>query len=337
MDKKENVSLKSYNTFHVDVKASEFIEIYSEEELIELCRHHLRGRNYFILGGGSNILLLNDLELVVKISIPGISIINEDDSAVYIRIGAGVNWDEVVTYSLDRNLGGIENLVLIPGTTGAAPMQNIGAYGQELKDTFHWLQAVDINEASSRSFSKEECRFGYRSSIFKQELKDKYIITSVTLRLRKDPLPEVSYSSVKAIIVKEALKEYSIHDISRIIADIRRSKLPDPAVTGNAGSFFKNPEVDQEVYEKIKEQYPAIAAFRSENEKIKIAAGWLIEASGWKGKREGDAGSHKDQALVIVNYGGASGKDILNFTGKVKTTVYEKFGILLEEEVNLVK
>jgi UDP-N-acetylmuramate dehydrogenase len=337
MDIKENISLRPYNTFHIDVKASEFIEVYSEEELLELCTSILRGRKYLILGGGSNILLLNDIELAVKISIPGITIIDEDSASAYIRIGAGVEWNEVVKYAVERNLGGIENLVLIPGTTGAAPMQNIGAYGQELKSTFVSLQAVDVEKCILRRFNKDECRFGYRSSIFKNELKDKYIITSVTLRLDKNPQPDLSYKIVKDMAEKDGLTNLTIKDVSSVIASIRKSKLPDPAQLGNAGSFFKNPEVDAEVFDIIKKEYPSAAGFKSENNKMKIAAAWLIENAGWKGKREGDAGSHKDQALVMVNYGNASGADILEFTGKIKTSVNQKFGILLEEEVNIIR
>jgi UDP-N-acetylmuramate dehydrogenase len=337
MQLKENYSLKYYNTFHIDVKASTFIEIFSEEELKEICSIYLNREEYLVIGGGSNILLLNNLPLVLKISIPAIEIVSEDDQHSFIKTGAGVNWNDVVAFSLNNNLGGIENLVLIPGTAGAAPMQNIGAYGQELKDTFHSLNAVEVNTCSLKSFSKDECRFGYRSSIFKHEFKSKYIITSVTLRLNKNPVPEVSYSSVKAILEKEAVRNYTIKDVSRIIADIRNSKLPDPNVLGNAGSFFKNPEVGFEVFEKIKKEYPSIPAFNSGNNKIKLAAGWLIEQCGWKGKREGEAGAHKDQALVLVNYGSASGADILRLSEKIKTSVYNKFGILLEEEVNIIK
>jgi UDP-N-acetylmuramate dehydrogenase len=337
MDIKEDYSLKNYNTFRIDAKAAKFIEVFTEDELPEICQTFLKGKEYLILGGGSNILLLNNIQLVLKISIPGIKIIEENDSSVLMEIGAGVTWNDVVGYAVERNYGGIENLVLIPGTTGAAPIQNIGAYGQELKDSFHSLKALNVETCSTRTFSKEECRFGYRSSIFKQELKNKYIITSVVLKLSKNPIPEVSYNSVKAILEKEALKEYSISDISRIIADIRTSKLPDPSVIGNAGSFFKNPEVDKPVYSKLKEKYPMIPAFTSDNDRVKIAAGWLIEQCGWKGKREGDAGSHKDQALVIVNYGSASGAEILKFTEQIRISVYDKFGILLEEEVNIIK
>jgi UDP-N-acetylmuramate dehydrogenase len=337
MQLKENYSLKYYNTFHIDVKASTLIDIFSEEELKQSCSKYLKGEEYLVLGGGSNILLLNDIPLVIKISIPGIEVTSEDDHHTLIRIGAGVNWNDVVSYSLERTLGGIENLVLIPGTAGAAPMQNIGAYGQELKDTFHSLNAVEVDTCRFRNFSKDECSFGYRSSIFKHELKHKYIITSVTLKLNKNPVPDASYSSVKALLDKEGIKDYTIKDVSRIIAGIRNSKLPDPNVTGNAGSFFKNPEVGHDAFEKIKIKYPSVPAFKSENNKVKLAAGWLIEQCGWKGKREGDTGAHKDQALVLVNYGSATGNDILSLSEKIKTSVYNKFGILLEEEVNIIK
>lgn len=334
---KENISLKNYNTFHLDVTAGKFIEVFSEEELIQFCGSSLKSPGFLVLGGGSNILLMRDQDIVLKISIYGIDQVEEKEEYVYIRAGAGVIWNELVNYSVEKNLGGIENLILIPGTVGAAPMQNIGAYGQELKDTFHSLNALHLDNCKVRTFLKNDCNFGYRTSIFKNELKNQIIISSVTLKLKKNPFPDLSYSSVKELIEKEnLLGKATIRDVSRIITRIRKSKLPDPDVIGNAGSFFKNPEIDLPDYEILKERYPTIPAFKTTGNRMKIAAGWLIEQCGWKGKREKDTGSHKDQALVLVNYDSANGRDILDFSIKIKNSVYEKFGITLEEEVNII-
>jgi UDP-N-acetylmuramate dehydrogenase len=334
---KENFSLKNYNTFHLDVTAGKFVEVFSEDELIQFCGSSLKSRGCLVLGGGSNILLMNDQEIVLKISIYGIEQVDENEDYVYIRVGAGVVWNELVNYSVERNLGGIENLILIPGTVGAAPIQNIGAYGQELKDTFHSLNALHLDECKISTFMKNDCNFGYRTSIFKNELKNRAIISSITLKLKKNPSPNLSYSSVKELLEKEnLLDKATVKDVSRIITKIRKSKLPDPEVIGNAGSFFKNPEINMQDYEILKERYPTIPAFKTFGDGVKIAAGWLIEQCGWKGKREGDTGSHKDQALVLVNYGLATGRDILDFSTRIKNSVFEKFGITLEEEVNIV-
>jgi UDP-N-acetylmuramate dehydrogenase len=335
MLEKENYSLKRHNTFHIDVLAEKYIEIFTEEELLEVCRSYSEG--FFLLGGGSNILLMNDLNLVVRNSIQGIRRTDEDSDHVYVTIGAGVTWNDAVDYAVERNLGGIENLILIPGTTGAAPIQNIGAYGQELKDTFHSLNAVFIKSCIKKTFFRDDCRFGYRNSIFKQELKGEVVITSVTLKLKKNPVPEISYSSVKNIIEKDDVDDVTIQRVSGVIADIRRSKLPDPDVIGNAGSFFKNPEIDESHFIKLKEIFPDIVSFKGQDKKVKLAAGWLIEKCGWKGVREGETGSHKDQALVLVNYGNAKGLEIIEFARKIKHSVTEKFGVELEEEVNIIR
>ncbi len=332
---KENFPLTDYNTFHIKVLAEEFIEVFSEEELSQALIQ-LRGKEFFVLGGGSNILLTSNIRTVVKISVPGIKITDEDENYAYLSAGAGVIWNELVTYSLDRNFGGIENLVLIPGTVGAAPIQNIGAYGQELKDSFHSLNAVEIHSGAVKTFDNRSCAFGYRTSVFKSALKNKFIISSVTVKLNKNPRPNLEYAPVKAAAGKEGLTSISIADVSRIIAGIRRSKLPDPAVTGNAGSFFKNPEIGSGQFEKLKTSYPAITGFRSADDKVKISAGWLIEQCGWKGKRVGDTGIHDRQALVIVNYGNASGSDILGLAEKIKKSVFDKFEISLEAEVNII-
>lgn len=332
---KEDFPLTENNTFHIKVKARKFIEVFSEDDLVESLSI-LKDQNFLVLGGGSNILLMNDLDSVLKISIPGINIIDEDEEFVYVESGAGVIWNDLVNFTLEKNLGGIENLALIPGTVGAAPIQNIGAYGVEIKDTFHSLNAVKRITGELKKFDKNSCGFGYRTSVFKTVFKNEFIITSIILKLKKDPVPNISYSSVITVIENEELKEYTIQDVSRIISDIRKSKLPDPSKIGNAGSFFKNPEVEIAFFEKLKENYPDISAYKSSRDKVKISAGWLIENTGWKGKKEGETGTYSKQALVLVNYGNASGQDILKFATGIKKFVYEKFGVHLEEEVNII-
>jgi len=332
---KEDFPLTGSNTFHIKVNAKKFIEVFSVDDLSQALSL-FKDKKFLVLGGGSNILLMNDIDSVIKISIPGINIIDEDKEFVYVESGAGVVWNDLVNFTLEKNLGGIENLALIPGTVGAAPIQNIGAYGVELKDSFHSLNAVKINSRQLKKFDKNSCGFGYRTSVFKTVFKNEYIITSIILKLKKNPVPNISYSSVMTIIEKEELEEYTIQDVSRIISDIRKSKLPDPSEIGNAGSFFKNPEVEVKFYEKLKEEYPDISAYKSSADKMKISAGWLIENCGWKGKRKGETGTYYKQALVLVNYGNASGGDILDFAAVIKKSVYDKFGIHLEEEVNII-
>jgi UDP-N-acetylmuramate dehydrogenase len=290
-----------------------------------------------ILGGGSNILFSKNFRgLIIKISIPGIKILEENNSSVLIESGAGVIWNDLIQFCIKKNLGGIENLSLIPGTVGAAPMQNIGAYGTEIRETFHSLSGVYIDDGSSESFNNSECDFGYRNSIFKNKLKNKFIITYVRLKVNKHPVLNLSYGSVKSELEKLSLEEYSIKDVSKIISKIRLSKLPDPAKIGNAGSFFKNPEIPSKQFELLKISFPDIVGYRLNDEKIKVAAGWLIEKCGWKGKRRGNTGVHEKQALVIVNYGNATGKEIVELANDIKDSVKDKFGIELEEEVNIV-
>ena len=336
MTVRENISLKKYNTFGVDVKADFFVEVSEVQILLDIINSsEIKNLPKLILGGGSNILFTDDFHgMVMKLSIPGISIVEEDKSTVLVEAGAGVNWHNLVQFCVDRNFGGIENLSLIPGTVGAAPIQNIGAYGQELKDVFDSLTGFYLEDGTTRTFSKHECNYGYRVSIFKRELKGKFIITNVRLRLNKDPVFNLSYGTVKNEVDKLNLKEITVKDISKVICDIRKSKLPDPALIGNAGSFFKNPEVSFEKFSELQKDFPDVSGYRQENS-VKLAAGWLIEKCGWKGKRIGNTGSHSKQALVLVNYGGANGNEIHQLSQDIKNSVFEKFGILLSEEVNI--
>jgi UDP-N-acetylmuramate dehydrogenase len=334
----KNHSLKKLNTFGVDVNAKLFSEVFSEDELIDLLSDKEINRNRkLILGSGSNILFTKDFDgMVIKLSATNIQIVEEDADFVLVEAGAGVIWDELVNFCVERNFGGIENLTLIPGTVGAAPIQNIGAYGQELADTFDSLNGIFINSGKKNTFKKSECRFSYRSSIFKEELKNEFVITSVRLKLSKIPKPNTNYKILSDYLSKKRISNPSIKDISSAVKEIRGSKLPDPVKVGNAGSFFKNPVVSEDLFQKIKSEYSDIASFTSESGKMKISAGWLIEKSGWKGKRVGDAGTSQDHALVICNFGNATGAEILEFAMRIKEEVLNKFGIILEEEVNIL-
>ncbi|MBK9099590.1 MAG: UDP-N-acetylmuramate dehydrogenase [bacterium] len=334
----KNHSLKNLNTFGVDVKAKLFAEVYSEDELIDLLiDEKINREKKLILGSGSNILFTKDFDgLVIKLSSVNINIIEENTDSVLVEADAGVIWDDLVKFCVERNFSGIENLTLIPGTVGAAPIQNIGAYDQELADTFDSLNGVFINSGKKKTFTKNECSFSYRSSIFKYELKNEFVITSVRLKLSKIPTPNTNYKALSDYLSKKKIINPSIKDISNAVAEIRRSKLPDPAKVGNAGSFFKNPVVSEDLFQKIKSEYPDIASFPSKTGKMKISAGWLIEKSGWKGKRVGDVGTSPDHALIICNFGNATGAEILEFAMRIKEEVSNKFGIILEEEVNIL-
>jgi UDP-N-acetylmuramate dehydrogenase len=338
MEIAQNYSLKNLNTFGIDAEAKAFVNASDEDELFEiLSAEELKSYPKFILGGGSNILLTKDFNgLVIKISVPGLEIIEEDDHNVIIEAGAGVTWNDIVEYSVERNLGGIENLALIPGTAGAAPIQNIGAYGQELSETFFYLRGFYIDTAKPAVFYKNDCEFGYRNSIFKNELKNKFAISKIRLRLNKNPEIKIGYGNVKEELEKTGTSDFTVKDVSRVIAEIRRQKLPDPAVIGNAGSFFKNPEIRSAEFDFLREKYPDIKGYPLENANVKIPAAWLIDKAGLKGFRKGNTGTHNRQALVIVNHGGATGEEILHFAKEVKRSVYEKFEIVLEEEVNVV-
>jgi len=338
MEIAKNYSLKRFNTFGVEAAAKAFVNAGSEDELFEiLSNDELKSYRRFILGGGSNILLTKDYDgLVIKNSIPGIEIISEDEQTAIIEAGAGVNWNELVNYCVNRNLGGIENLALIPGTAGAAPIQNIGAYGEELSETFESLRGFYTETGKPDIFYKSDCSFGYRYSIFKNELKNKFAVSKIRLKLNKDPEIRTGYGNVIEELEKTGKSSFNIKDISEAVTRIRREKLPDPAVTGNAGSFFKNPEIIPADYTFLKEKYPDIKGYPLDNGNIKLPAAWLIEKAGWKGFRKGNTGTHIRHALVIINYGEASGGEILHFAKEIKRSVYEKFEVVLEEEVNII-
>jgi|ERR1035438_1949705 UDP-N-acetylmuramate dehydrogenase len=333
----KNKSLKNNNTFGIDVSARKYVEIYDEDELKQLLSlSELKDEAKLVLGGGSNILFTHDYNgIVIKNSIPGIKIIFEDEKLCLVKAGAGVIWNDLVLFAVEKNLGGIENLISIPGTVGAAPVQNIGAYGEELQNTFHSLKGIYIETGKESVFEKEECKFGYRESIFKEELKEKFIITSVILELYKNSQPVFNYGTIKNELEKLPSVNYSIKDVSDIIAKIRNDKLPDPTAIGNAGSFFKNPEIDKDQFLELKKEHPEIPCFTSPHNKVKIPAGWLVEKCGWKGKRIKNVGVHEKQALVLVNYGYATGEDILSLAQEIKISVIKKFGIELTEEVNI--
>ena len=329
----KNISLLPYNTFRLQAEAAEFTSIQAIGELEELLSQK---KPALVLGGGSNLLLSRNVDgLVAKIDIRGIEEVKEDNTHIFIRAGAGETWHEFVMYTMKRNWGGLENLSLIPGSVGAAPIQNIGAYGVELKDSFYELEAYDRTKNKIFTFGLNDCRFGYRDSIFKSSEKGRYIILSVTFTLRKTPVLHTSYGAIRDELKKMGVGSPTIQDVSQAVIAIRRSKLPDPAVIGNAGSFFKNPVVDHAKFLSLSAEWADMPAYPHEDQSVKLAAGWLIEKCGWKGYRKGDAGVHKDQALVLVNYGSASGKEILELSEKIEKSVHKKFGVALEREVNV--
>jgi UDP-N-acetylmuramate dehydrogenase len=335
----ENVSLKPYNTFGINAKAKYFASFSSIDELNELITYSRlpAADSRLILGGGSNILLTKDFDgIVLKNELKGVELINEDDANYYVRAAAGENWHGFVQHCITNNYAGVENLSLIPGNVGASPMQNIGAYGVELKDIFQELEAYHINDKSIHNFSLKDCAFGYRESVFKNIYKDQFVILSVTYKLRKQPEFNTSYGAITQELEKMGEKVLSIQNISRAVINIRSSKLPDPKLIGNAGSFFKNPVVSKFRWHVIWEQYPDVPAYTSDKYNYKMAAGWLIEQCGWKGFRKGDAGCNPLQALVLVNYGHAGGQEILDLSEDIIQSVKTKFGIELEREVNII-
>tara|TARA_R110002074_G_scaffold233096_1_gene404743 strand:- start:1894 stop:2934 length:1041 start_codon:yes stop_codon:yes gene_type:complete len=334
----ENISLKAYNTFGIDVKAKFFTEIRSKEDVLEAITFAKNAElPILILGGGSNVLFTSDLEaLVLKINIEGIDQIKQVNNKVILAAGAGVIWHDFVLYSLEHNLAGIENLSLIPGTVGAAPMQNIGAYGVEIKAVFHSLEAIEISSGISKTFFPKDVNFGYRESVFKKDLKGKYIIYKVNFNLSTSHEPNISYGDIQKVLEEMNHASPTAKNISEAVISIRQSKLPDPKFIGNAGSFFKNPIITTEIYNELKHTYPALPGYPNGPSHIKIPAAFLIENTGWKGKKIGKVGVHDKQPLVLVNHGGGKGKDILELSQKIQLDVQNKFGIFLEREVNLI-
>jgi len=332
-----NISLKPYNTFGIDVKAKSFGRFESIDELKDLLKNRDPETPLFILGGGSNIVLTKDLPFfVLKNEISGIEVVNETETSIVLKVGSGVEWHSFVRYTVEKGWGGIENMSLIPGSVGASPMQNIGAYGVEIKDSFVSLEALHIDSMELHTFNKEQCQFGYRESVFKRALKNQYVIVSVSYELLKHPKMNTTYGAIQSEIEVMGVEDITVDTVSQAVMNIRRSKLPDPKVLGNAGSFFKNPVVSKEVFEKILTNYPDAPHYPQESEGEKLAAGWMIEKAGWKGKRIGNCGVHEKQALVLVNYGGATGQEIFDLSTLIIEDIRSKFGVTLEREVNIL-
>lgn len=338
----ENYSLKQLNTFGLDVKANYFSKFNTLTELRELLRQTQKEqRKLLVLGGGSNVLFTQNFQgIVLQNGLKGIEIVKQEKEWIWIKASAGETWHEFVLWTIQHQYAGIENLSLIPGCVGAAPMQNIGAYGTELKDVFEELEAAEIATGSLTTFNHPDCKFGYRESVFKHELKNQFVIVSVTLKLQNLNVSphyqfKTDYGDIQAKLNEMQVNELSLKAVSDAIISIRTSKLPDPKELGNAGSFFKNPVIEKSAFEKIKEHYPFAPCYPAENNKVKVPAGWLIEQCGWKGKRVGNTGAHARQALVLVNYGNATGKEIWECAQAIQKSVFEKFGITMEPEVNV--
>jgi len=331
----KDVSLKPFNTFGIDVRAALFSSFSSIEELIDLLPA-IRNTATLISGGGSNMLFTKDFEgLFVRNCIKGLKEIERTDTHVILEAGAGENWHDFVISRVDQGFGGLENLSLIPGCVGASPMQNIGAYGVEIKDTFAYLDAVEISTGEVKRFYLADCAFGYRESVFKHEFKNQYIICSVAFTLSLNPTINTSYGVIEAELNEMGITTPSIKDVSNAVIRIRQSKLPDPKLLGNAGSFFKNPVVSNEILQTIQSSYERVPSYPAGDGHVKLAAGWLIEQAGWKGKRFGNVGVHELQALVLVNYGGGTGKEIYDLSQRIIEDIQEKFGVSLEREVNI--
>ena len=333
----KNISLKKYNTFGIDVIAEKFISVNSLAQLKEIISSH---KDIFVLSGGSNILLTQKIiKPVIHINFKGIELVEneEDDNVVFVKAQAGENWHEFVLWCLEKNFGGIENLSLIPGNVGTSPMQNIGAYGIEIKDVFHELEALEISSNNIKKFDKENCNFGYRESIFKNIDKNKFIISNVTFKLtKKKHTLNISYGAIQDELKKNNIKAPSIKDVSNAVIAIRKSKLPDPKEIGNSGSFFKNPVIETDQFNSLIQKYPGIPNYLISEDLVKIPAGWLIEQCGFKGKRFGNVGVHKNQALVLVNHGNATGLEIYELSRKILKAVLDKFDIDLDTEVNII-
>ena len=334
----KDVQLKPFNTFGIEATAKYFIEVSSIDQLQGILQSpDYQSTERLILGGGSNMLLTKNFDgLVIKIAIKGFEVVNENEDNIWIKAGAGLVWHDLVMQCVNQNYAGMENLSLIPGTVGAAPMQNIGAYGIEIKEVFEELQALEIATGEIKTFDKAMCNFGYRESIFKHEAKGKYIILNVTFKLNKRPTFHIEYGAIKDTLAEMNISEMSIKSISDAVIHIRQSKLPNPAEIGNAGSFFKNPEILKSQFEDLKAQFPTIPSYPVSETTTKVPAGWLIEQAGWKGQRFGNVGVHAKQALVLVNYGGGKGLEIKELSQKIQASVKEKFGIQLSAEVNFI-
>lgn len=337
MEIQNHFSLRNYNTFGIEANAKQFVAVHSIEELKSVLAEN-KAKNKFILGGGSNMLLTKDLDaLVIHIDLKGKKIVEENDDFVWVESQAGENWHEFVMWTIGANFGGLENMSLIPGNVGTTPVQNIGAYGTEIKDTFVSCSAMKIDTLEMCHFSNDECHFGYRESIFKNEVKDQYIITSVIFKLTKrNHKINISYGDITSELEKLNIKNPTLKEVSNAVIAIRQSKLPDPKVLGNSGSFFKNPIVLKSEFEPIHKKFPDMKFYEISETEVKVPAGWLIEQAGFKGKRFGDAGVHKNQALVLVNYGNATGQEILNVSKEIQDTIFKKFGIHIEAEVNII-
>jgi UDP-N-acetylmuramate dehydrogenase len=336
MQIQENFSLKSHNSFGIDVNARHYAVFSDVDQLSKLARE-FKSSPVFVLGGGSNILFTKNFDgLVLHNRITGIELIREDEHHLYVRAGAGESWTGFVSFCVARNWAGVENLSLIPGNVGASPIQNIGAYGVELKEIFFELDAFLLKERKVFAFSLNDCKFGYRDSVFKNGLKGQFVILNVTLRLNKIPIFNTSYGSVEEELKNMGTRQLSVQAVAQAITNIRSAKLPDPAKIGNAGSFFKNPVVAKKEFERLQKDHPGLPGYENSDGSMKLAAGWLIEKCGWKGYRKGDAGCHASQALVLVNYGHASGKDILDLSREISKSVKKKFAVDLKEEVNVL-
>jgi UDP-N-acetylmuramate dehydrogenase len=337
MEIQNHFSLRNYNTFGIEANAKQFVAIHSIEELKSVLTEN-KTKNKFVLGGGSNMLLTKDIDaLVIHIDLKGKKIVDENDDFVWVESQAGENWHEFVMWTIDNDFGGLENMSLIPGNVGTTPVQNIGAYGTEIKDTFVTCAAMKIDSLEMRNFDKTECHFGYRESIFKNEVKNQFIITSVVFKLTKhNHKINIAYGDIAAELEKLNIKNPTLKEVSNAVITIRQSKLPDPKVIGNSGSFFKNPIVLKSEFEPIHKKFPEMKYYEISETEVKVPAGWLIEQAGFKGKRFGDAGVHKNQALVLVNYGNATGQEILNVSKEIQDTIFKKFGIQIEAEVNII-
>ena len=331
----ENISLKPYNTFGIDVSAPKMLVIQQEADILDFIAS--QEKDFLILGGGSNLLFTQDVKsIVLKNELKGVKLVSETKDEVYVKVGAGESWHKVVLHCVATNWGGLENLSHIPGSVGAAPIQNIGAYGVELKDVFQELEAIHLVTGEKKVFSLEDCEFGYRDSVFKQALKGQYFITSVTFCLQKKPILNTAYGDIEKELKKMPDKEYSIRDVSNAVIAIRQSKLPNPAELGNAGSFFKNPTISLKQFQRLRGEFPTMPSYPISENLIKIPAAWLIQQAGWKGKRLGNYGVHEKQSLILVNYGGASGQEIYQLSTDILASVKYIFGVELEREVNVV-